>query len=94
MLELLIKYEKIDQFDRYLADLLVPEKDETLAVYYCVLLLSRAVRSQHSCLPLNNINLSDPFNLKVTEHGRAESPFNSKNSLYQKHTVWSASQNR
>lgn len=72
MLEILIKYEKIDQFDIYLADLLIPDREQALTVYYSVLLLSRAVRSQHSCLPINTIDLTDPFKLRHTEYGKAE----------------------
>jgi exodeoxyribonuclease V alpha subunit len=90
MLETLIKYEKIDQFDIYLADLLVPDREQALTVYYSVLLLSRAVRSQHSCLPLNTIDLTDPFKLRHTEYGKAETPFGLIEELYKELASYNA----
>ncbi len=75
MRELLIEYDKIDQFDLNLASILVPDSDSK--VFYLVLLLSRAVRSQHSCLPLESIDKDDPFNLALTEYGKKQSPFTS-----------------
>ena len=75
MRELLIEYDKIDQFDLNLASILVPDSDSK--IFYLVLLLSRAVRSQHSCLPLESIDKDDPFNLALTEYGKKQSPFTS-----------------
>ena len=81
MRDLLLANEKIDLFDIKLAELLVPDFDANPVVFYTVLLLSRAVRSQHSCLPLDKINLQDPFALALTEHGIKETPFSDYEEL-------------
>ena len=46
MRKLLIEHDKIDALDIQLAEILVPEADSP--VFYLVLLLSRAIRAQHS----------------------------------------------
>ncbi|WP_052140964.1 exodeoxyribonuclease V subunit alpha [Pseudoalteromonas piratica] len=73
MRKLLIEHDKIDAFDIQLAEILVPEADSP--VFYLVLLLSRAIRAQHSCLPLSSIDRNDPFGLIHTAHGKKETPF-------------------
>lgn len=79
MRKLLIEHDKIDAFDIQLAEILVAESDSP--VFYLVLLLSRAVRSQHSCLPLTSIDRDDPFHLALTSHGKKESPFTAQDDF-------------
>lgn len=75
MLDLLIKYEKVDTLDIQFTTLIEPNTEHP--IFYLILLLSRAVRLQHSCLPLSMIDIDDPFCLNYTDHQRKETVFDS-----------------
>ncbi len=64
MLTLLLEHEKISNLDIKIAQQLTLENSEEKSQYfYLVLLLSVAMRRQHTCLDLNMVNWQNPFSL-------------------------------